>query len=167
MYTITSGNEAFTINLNRDAKSGMLNDDAVTFDLAKLGNQAMSLILDDKSYTIQVVKADFANKMFSIAVNGHEYTVNAKDEFDLLLDKMGLSAQTQHKINNIKAPMPGLVLDVLVSPGQEVAKDTPLVILEAMKMENVLKSPGEGKVKSLGVKKGDAVEKNHVLLTFE
>ncbi len=80
---------------------------------------------------------------------------------------MGLANLTASKVNNLKAPMPGLVLDILVKPGQEVEKDTPLLILEAMKMENVLKSPTDGTVKSLGAAKGDAVEKNHVLLTFE
>ena len=167
MYKINSGNHSFDVQLDRTATSGKLNEDAIAFDITNVGENALSLIMENTSYTIQVVKADYKNKAFSIVVNGHEYDVQAKDEFDVLLDKMGLATLSQHKVNNIKAPMPGLVLDILVTPGQEVEKDTPLLILEAMKMENVLKSPGDGKVKSLGVKKGDAVEKNHVLLTFE
>ena len=167
MYKINSGNHTFEVELERTGKKGKLNNEEVTFDMTQVGENALSLIMDNQSYNIQVVKADYENKAFNIVVNGREYDVQAKDDFDVLLDKMGLTSLSQHKVNNLKAPMPGLVLDVLVSPGQDVVKDTPLVILEAMKMENVLKSPGEGKVKSLGVKKGDAVEKNHVLLTFE
>lgn len=167
MYKINSGNHTFEIELDRTGNNGSLNGEQVAFDLTKVGDNALSLIMDNQSYNIQVVKADYTNKAFNIVVNGREYEVQAKDDFDVLLDKMGLASMSQHKVNNLKAPMPGLVLDVLVSPGQEVVKDTPLVILEAMKMENVLKSTGEGKVKSLGVKKGDAVEKNYVLLTFE
>jgi len=167
MYKINSGNHTFEVELDRTATNGKLNTEDVSFDVAKLGDNSLSLIMDNQSYNIQVVKADYTNKAFSIVVNGREYQVGAKDDFDILLDKMGLASLSQHKVNNVKAPMPGLVLDILVTPGQEVVKDTPLVILEAMKMENVLKSPGEGKIKSLGVKKGDAVEKNTVLLTFE
>ncbi len=167
MYKINSGNHTFDVMLNGTATTGTVNGEDVVFDLAQVGENAFSLIHNNKSYTIQAVKSDFANKTFTLMVNGHEYAVNAKDDFDLLLEKMGLSTQTVHKLNAIKAPMPGLVLEVLVSIGQVVTKDTPLLILEAMKMENMLKSPGDGKVKSIGVKKGDAVEKNFVLLTFE
>lgn len=167
MYTIRSGNQSFNVQLDPKATRGTLNEETVSFDLASVGENALSLIMNNISYTVQVVKADFKNKTFSIVVNGREYEVTAKDEFDVLLDQMGLASLNQQKVNTLKAPMPGLVLDVLVAPGQEVTKDTPLIILEAMKMENVLKSPGDGKVKSLGIKKGDAVEKNHILLTFE
>ena len=96
-----------------------------------------------------------------------EYEVKAKDDFDILLDKMGLANLTQTKVNNVKAPMPGLELEIMAEPGQEVEKGTPLLILEAMKMENVLKSPAEGVIKKIEVVKGQAVEKNFVLLTFE
>lgn len=167
MYKINSGNHTFDVEVSANAKSAKLNSEEVVFDLATVGENALSLIQNNTSYNIQVIKADYANKAFILVVNGHEYEVNAKDDFDVLLDKMGLSNQSAHKVNNIKAPMPGLVLEVLVTIGQEVTKDTPLLILEAMKMENMLKSPGNGKVKSIGVKKGDAVEKNFVLLTFE
>jgi biotin carboxyl carrier protein len=70
------------------------------------------------------------------------------------------------KVNELKAPMPGLVLDIVVSEGQEVKKGDALVVLEAMKMENILKSPADVVVKKISVKKGTAVEKNQVLVLF-
>ena len=63
--------------------------------------------------------------------------------------------------------MPGLVLEILVEPGHSVNAGDPLMILEAMKMENVLKSPGQAIVKSVEVVKGAPVEKNQVLIHFE
>jgi biotin carboxyl carrier protein len=78
-----------------------------------------------------------------------------------------MEASSTAKIRNVKAPMPGLVLRIEVQPGQEVEKDTPLLILEAMKMENVIKSPGSGRVKSIPVQQGIAVEKSAVLIEFE
>jgi biotin carboxyl carrier protein len=63
--------------------------------------------------------------------------------------------------------MPGLVLRVQVEPGQRVAEGGGLVVLEAMKMENELKSPATGVVKAVRVSPGEAVEKGQVLVEFE
>ena len=63
--------------------------------------------------------------------------------------------------------MPGVVVDIVVGVGDSVVKDDPLVVLEAMKMENMLKSPSDGVVKSINIKKGDTVEKNRILINFD
>ncbi|MEM1216899.1 MAG: biotin/lipoyl-containing protein, partial [Bacteroidota bacterium] len=68
---------------------------------------------------------------------------------------------------DVLAPMPGLILDVLVAAGQAVEKGTPLVILEAMKMENVLKAAGPGTVKAIAVQQGAAVDKKQLLIEME
>ena len=86
---------------------------------------------------------------------------------DLLLESMGLDQVKSKKINEIKAPMPGLVLRSIVAVGDTVAKGDSLLVLEAMKMENVIKSPGEGTIAKILVEKGQAVEKNQVLLIFQ
>ena len=80
---------------------------------------------------------------------------------------MGFETGTTKKVNEIKAPMPGLILDINVEIGQEVKEDDPLLILEAMKMENALTSPRDGVIKSISVTKGDAVDKNQLLIEFE
>ena len=67
---------------------------------------------------------------------------------------------------SIKAPMPGLILEINVKVGQEVKEDEPLLILEAMKMENIITSPRDGIIKSISVNKTDAVEKNQLLIEF-
>ena len=71
------------------------------------------------------------------------------------------------KVNELKAPMPGLVLSIMVQPGDSVVKGDGLMVLEAMKMENIIRTPADGIVKSVDVKKSDAVEKNQVLIKFE
>jgi len=86
---------------------------------------------------------------------------------DLLLSKMGLADLAAKKVNEVKAPMPGLVLKLIANQGDTVAKGDSLLVLEAMKMENVIKSPGEGIIKSIRVNAGDKVEKNAVLIEFE
>lgn len=167
MYKISTGAHTFDVELDSTGSTGKVNGEEVALDIANLSGNSWHLIKDDQSYNVQVVKAEMESKTFTIWVNGKEYEVKAKDDFDLLLDKMGLADLATTKVNDVKAPMPGLVLKIMVKPGQEVAKDDPILILEAMKMENVLKSPTDGVVKEIGVEKGDAVEKNTVLITFE
>jgi biotin carboxyl carrier protein len=70
-------------------------------------------------------------------------------------------------VNEIKAPMPGLILEINVAEGAEVKENDALLILEAMKMENVLNSPRDGVIKSISVAQGETVDKNALLIEFE
>jgi acetyl/propionyl-CoA carboxylase alpha subunit len=90
-----------------------------------------------------------------------------KDRIDLLLEGMGLHAKVTNKINHLKAPMPGLIHSVAVKEGDKVSKGDILLVLVAMKMENVIKAAGDGTVKSMKIIAGQTVEKNQVMLEFE
>ncbi|MBL7811956.1 MAG: acetyl-CoA carboxylase biotin carboxyl carrier protein subunit [Bacteroidetes bacterium] len=79
---------------------------------------------------------------------------------------MGLDQLTKPKAQTIKAPMPGLVLDVCTEPGMEVKKGDKVLVLEAMKMENIIKAQGDGIVGKVLVEKGQAVDKNQLLIEF-
>jgi biotin carboxyl carrier protein len=78
-----------------------------------------------------------------------------------------MSNASAQKVNDLKAPMPGLILQIAVNEGDIVKKGDTLLILEAMKMENVLKAQGDGIIKKIAVNKGDRVEKNHLLIKFQ
>lgn len=80
---------------------------------------------------------------------------------------MGLNKPKEVILKDIKAPMPGLILDILVKPGQELVKGDAILILEAMKMENVIKAEGNGVVKEVLLEKGAAVEKNQVIIEMQ
>ena len=88
---------------------------------------------------------------------------NAKKE----LEKMGLSNVASAKLNNLKAPMPGLIYEMKVKVGDEVKKGDTLLILVAMKMENAIKAVGDGIVKSIKTNTGDSVEKGQLIMEFE
>ncbi|MEZ4919349.1 MAG: biotin/lipoyl-containing protein [Saprospiraceae bacterium] len=141
--------------------------DAQSMDVISNGNNAFHAIKDGVAYHIEILERNSKTREYLLRVNGRNHRVQIADYYDRLIKEMGLQAGSGQHINELKAPMPGLVLDVLVEVGQEVSKGDSLLILEAMKMENVLKSPGEGKVKSIQVNKGQAVEKGSVLLDFE
>jgi biotin carboxyl carrier protein len=144
----------------------VVNGNPVQWDLVKISDDYFHIIYNNKSYRAEVVKQDAATKTVFIKINGHRYTVALKDQFDLLLEKMGMSAVANTKINHIKAPMPGLIIDLKVKAGDAVKLGDQLLILEAMKMENILKANGEGVIKNVKVKKGDSVEKGQVLIEF-
>lgn len=136
-------------------------------DILPDGDGGYHVIHNHKSYNVRVLKHDQAAKELDLMINGNKYHVTLEDKYDALLKSMGMGAGTSKKIKNLKAPMPGLVLDVMVGAGSEVKKDDPLMILEAMKMENILKSPSDAVVKSIEIEKGKAVDKNQVLIHFE
>lgn len=136
-------------------------------DLAHIYKQKYHVIENNQSYDIEITKADFASKKFIIQVNSQKYELSLEDELDMLLEKMGMSTQGNDKMDNVKAPMPGLVLKVLVEVGQEVQKGDNLLVLEAMKMENIIKATGSGKVKNIVVNQKQAVEKNQLLIEME
>ena len=145
----------------------ILNGKKGSWDIRKIRENHYHLLHDNKSYSIEVVKVDLATKQFTLKINNKQADVTVQDRYDQLLKKMGMDNILSSKVNDIKAPMPGMVLKILVSESQEIKKGDSVLILEAMKMENVLKSPGDGKIKSLNVKPGDKVEKNQVLVVME
>ncbi len=144
----------------------MVNGVALVPDIAKISDTEYHLLLNNKSYRL-VIAEQSDEKNLVAEVNGTRYIVSTKDSFDILLEKLGMNYASGQTVKDIKAPMPGLVVEVLVAPGEEVQKDTPLLILEAMKMENILKSPGTGTIDKILVHKKDAVEKGQVLVVFK
>ncbi|HOU46511.1 MAG TPA: biotin/lipoyl-binding protein [Chitinophagales bacterium] len=158
-------NQAHEIELNNQQIK--IDGKETEIDLVKLLDNKFHILDNHKSYNLEVIHADYALKRFSIKVNNNIYDINLQDELDILLDKMGMSVAADDKMDSVKAPMPGLVLDILVEAGQPVNKGDNLVILEAMKMENIIKASGSGTVKSIQVKKKDAVEKNQLLIEME
>ncbi|MEM7549134.1 MAG: biotin/lipoyl-containing protein [Bacteroidota bacterium] len=144
-----------------------LNNEPFDWDLLKIDEGRFQIIHQDKSYNVQVEKIDTALKTITFLINGSRITSRVQDRLDLVLQKLGLDKLVESKLTNLKAPMPGLILDVKVSEGDSVEKGDSILVLEAMKMENVIKSPGPGKIKDIKVQKGDSVEKNGILIEFE
>lgn len=143
-----------------------VNGELFRWDLAKISEGNFHILYKNKSYRAELVKADRSTKTFQLKINNKLQTVEVKDKFDLLLEKMGMTNAASAKVNNIKAPMPGLIIDLKVKAGDVVKTGDPLLILEAMKMENIIKSPGDATIKNVKAKKGDSVEKGQVLIEF-
>jgi biotin carboxyl carrier protein len=164
MYIASVNKKSFEIESQDD--EFIVNGEPFKLDIEKLSEGYFHILHHNKSYRAEVVKADYKTKSFLIKINGSIYPVELKDRFDLLLEKMGMNSGASGKVNNIKAPMPGLIIELKVKIGDVVKPGDTLLILEAMKMENIIKSPGEGVVKTVKIKKGESVEKNQVLIEF-
>ncbi len=144
-----------------------LNGEAVAWDLIEVRENTFHIIKDNKSYNATLISYNPEDKTMVLNVNGNDYEIAIKDKNDLLLQQLGISAKSSSAVQSIKAPMPGLIINVSVNAGDEVKKGDTLLILEAMKMENVIKSPRDGKIKKVNVQLRNPVEKNQVMLEFE
>ena len=165
MYRIRV-NEQHNFNISRQNGAVLADGNPVAADAKKTDSSNWHIIKDFKSYNIEIIDFDLSEKTANIKVNGNLYGVTAKDQYDLLLEELGLNNLTGAKVSEIKAPMPGLVLKVFVTEGMAVSKGENLFVLEAMKMENIIKSSSDVIVKSVKIKPGDKVEKNQVLMMF-
>jgi biotin carboxyl carrier protein len=118
-------------------------------------------------YKVECEKAPDAEGHAVFRINGVRRTVRILDERAKLLEKMGMSVKPGAASGDIDAPMPGKVLQVLVKEGDVVEEGQPLVVLEAMKMENVIKADAYGTVSVVQAAEGQAVEKGALLVGFE
>lgn len=169
MYTLTTNQNSYKTVITKtegNIITGNLNDMPFEADIIKVREDVYSIIKDGRSYEVELVKHMPEDKKLVVKVNNTSYTLDIKDKYDDLLHSLGLDNLATKKVNDIKAPMPGMVLNILVSEGQEVKKGDALIVLEAMKMENILKSPTDGVIKKIAINKGIAVEKNQLLIQF-
>lgn len=169
MYSITvNGNKTIRtdLKLQDDQFEGTLNEALVKGTLSRISPYQYHLLYRNRSYNVEVIKLNAEEKSLVLKVNSVKFSLQVKDKYDELLRSLGLDNLTSKKVNDIKAPMPGMVLKVLVNEGDEVKKGDALLVLEAMKMENILKSPTDGTIKKIAAVKGVAVEKNQLLIQF-
>lgn len=166
-YQVQVNEKDYQVEVAQNGAAITVDGKALDLDLKGDAKQGFHLIQNHKSHEIHVIEADYESKEFVIEVNGEAYPVKVSDRFDILLKDLGMEHLANAAVNDLKAPMPGLVLDIKVEPGQSIKKGQALLVLEAMKMENVLKAESDAVIKSVECTQGQAVEKNEVLIEFE
>ncbi len=129
------------------------------------GSGRVLLIVDGRPYTVLVEPT--RNGRRYVTVDGRRAELEILDERLRLLEKFSSTKADLTGLQEVRAPMPGLVVSIAVEPGDRVAAGDPLAVLEAMKMENELRSPVSGAVRSVHVRPGEAVGKAMLLLQIE
>ncbi|MFC5625997.1 acetyl-CoA carboxylase biotin carboxyl carrier protein subunit [Algoriphagus winogradskyi] len=164
MFTVTIQNKTYSVEKTDAAIQ--VNGKSIPWDLQRISERKIHLISENKSIEAELISIEKATKTIQIKLGNKISSIQLKDRFDLLLEQMGMNNLASQALKEITAPMPGLILDLKVKPGDEVKKGDVVLILEAMKMENILKSPGDGIVKAVKVSLNQSVEKKQVLIQF-
>jgi biotin carboxyl carrier protein len=157
----------YKIKVNSSHSFDITKEAMETLDAIESAPNNYHILQDHNTIKASVVDSDFNKKMYSVKVNNNVYEVAINNALDQQIEALGFEIGASKQVNDIKAPMPGLILEISVNKGQEVKENEALLILEAMKMENVINSPRDGIIKSISVKQGETVDKNSLLITFE
>ena len=136
-------------------------------DIQPVGERLFHCLDSSAGYQIELLEADYARKHFVLGLRGQRVTVQLKDDLDLMVEKLGMAQAVETTIREISAPMPGLIVGLSVEAGQTVQEGDSVLTLEAMKMENAIKSPVSGTVEAVHVRAGDSVEKKQLLVSFK
>ena len=136
-------------------------------DIVKLDKDRFNIIKNNKSYTLKVLENNLKLKQLTIEFDSQIYVIDIIDQMDLLLKKMGFGDTGKKLITEIKAPMPGLVIEITAEQNQTLKVGEKVMVIEAMKMENSIIMPSDAVIKSILVKKGDAVVKGQLLIELD
>ena len=136
-------------------------------DAVSVENNKFHILHQNLPYKAEIVSSHFNQKKYTVKVNNNTYNVAISNPLDSLIKEMGFEVGKTKQVNVIKAPMPGLILEISVVIGQTVKENDNLLILTAMKMENSFLSPREGVIKHIAICVGDSVVKGDLLIEFE
>jgi biotin carboxyl carrier protein len=153
-FDIVNGEELFVDGVKKDVK--------FTFS----GKGSLQVVVNGQSHEADLVSLDKEARKVTLRIEGKKLTAQIKEPVDLLFEQLGMKQTLVKKVNDLKAPMPGLIVKLLVAVGDTVKQGEPLLILEAMKMENVFKAAADVTIKEIKVSEKQSVEKGQLLMLF-
>ena len=155
--------------LNSVVQLDLSQTDVDKFKVLEINYTKKEIILSNgsKKFECKILKENVIDQSYIVRINGEISTIRLIKQVEKTIEKLGIQKENQKNINVLKAPMPGLILDVVIKESELVKKGDPVIILEAMKMENILSSPVDGIVKEIKVNPQQTVEKNNILIKFE
>ena len=162
-FLIEVGDERIPVTQSQDKLS--INGREADVSLVELGPKSYSLLLGNSSHVIHI--AHQTDTYITLTVDGQTLVANFVSERSELITRYGQQQTVQKTTTELRAPMLGLVTQVLVNPGDSVVSGQGLVVLEAMKMENELRSPIDGRIGQVHVEEGESVTVNAILVEFE
>lgn len=164
-FESTIDDQSFEVNIDDDSSFATVNGKEMPYELIVQANGRVLFRTGTKLHIIDNIEVE--KQTISFSIDGKFVKTVVKDDQELLLERLGFSTEELASAGLLEAPMPGKILELLVSEGDEVEEGQPVVILEAMKMENELKAPAAGTVATIVVAENDNVEKNQTILEIE
>ena len=164
MYKASIGSHDVQVVTGKDAS---VNGVPVDIEFVKSATNSFKMRMNGVEKDADLVKLDKENKLVIVRIEGKKFAVQIKEPVDLMLDKLGINSKSTKKVNNLKAPMPGLVIKILAEQGKRYKAGDALMILEAMKMENVFKAAADVTIKAIEITERQTVEKGQILMVFE
>lgn len=158
---------SFTVQVNEQIDFTLDIEKTDQFDCQALEKNKYHVLRGSTSYKAELIEENFGDRSYSIQIGSNVYNVNIRTDLDHMISSMGYELSSESAANDVKAPMPGIILEMKAQPGDMVKKGDTLLILEAMKMENAILSPKDGLIKSVLSKTGDTVDKNKLLIELE
>lgn len=163
MYKAIIGQDTYDVSTGADAT---INGLPKQVEFKMIGDGSFRMTVDGRTREADLVKLDKETKEITLRMEGSKYTFQLKEPIDQLLEQLGMKAKGARKMNQLKAPMPGLISKVLAEVGKSYSAGEPLLILEAMKMENVFKAANDVVIKSISIQEKQSVEKGQILIEF-
>ena len=163
MNTVISKNHEFEIDISDGEIT--VNGNKLDAHFLLKSSDKIDVIFQGKVYRVRL--GSFHGNKGSVLINEKEIELFLKSPKQQILEKIGITQESDNKMDDLVAPMPGKILKVLKKSGEQISKSEGILVLEAMKMENVLKASADAVIADVKVSEGDAVEKNQILITFE
>lgn len=157
----------FKLKVNDREEFSLAREEAERLDSIRTDPNGHHVLLDNQSFRARIVHEDFPNRTCEIRIGANTYRVDIETGLDRLIESMGYRLGSAQAENTVKAPMPGIILEIRVKTGDPVKKGDALLILEAMKMENAILSPKDGVIKNVLPETGETVDKNKLLIELE
>ncbi len=129
--------------------------------------QFFTITYKGKKFRGEVMQNRMEEGILQLKLNHRVFELKKGGPLDELIASLGMDTPKLRKLKQLKAPMPGRVVSIAIAIGQEINVGDPLLTLEAMKMENILKAEGVGTVKSIAIAPNDVIEKGGLLIEFE
>ena len=161
---ISYNNEQINLEIGPSQGMAKVNDELYEYTITEQ-NGRFYFRIGTRQWILANVQIEGTHVQFTI--DGQPIELQVKNEQALLLETLGIKAELEQSAGDIKAPMPGKVLSIDVSEGDQVQKGDTLLVLEAMKMENEIKAPIQGQVKTIQVELGQTIEKQTLLVELE
>jgi biotin carboxyl carrier protein len=162
---ITTNSKIYEVALS--SKDAKINGEPFQADVKMIDPATFHIVAANRSFRAEVIAFNAAEKKCVLKINDNIYQLEIQDRYSELLSQLGIDTVNAKKVSELKAPMPGMVLQIFVKEGDPVKKGDSLLTLEAMKMENILKAPADGTIRSIKAVLGNKVEKNQVMISFE